>query len=357
MGKKLVKTAKQQFEERMKEFNVTTTFKLCESEIYYLCEDSKAHVYMLREQGDECRELRYGMQYEALVFGERFLSSMTERFAELGVLVKPLFDWYASADHDGEPFSLFDIFMCDLEEENIVYEDIYEEEPDVKIITAREQWEADLEGATEVAFCTGQKCFVRVTDQCINFYVYDGEYRKETYPPLEELRKDPKFIAKYLKFVLNNHDSDIESAISWVEGGEYTMDELTLLDIRDCMSPYGIVCYKDKEESSCNVLPDPVTVMNMYAPFSWLIEAGNGEWEWISEFCDDVNEYGRLDSLYRIIEGSLDVKDEFCNPPTMEEIKADYQKNFPLLLANVFENLASAIRKGEIGFVMDYSKR
>ena len=357
MGKKLVKTAKLQFEERLRELNVTNTYELCENEVYYLCEDSKAHVFILRKHDNEYRELAYGMQYEALVFGECFLSMMSERFAELGVYVKPLFDWYASADHDQEPFNLFDIFMCDLEETNTVFEDLYEEVPDVKVITAHEQWEKESANAVLVQGSEHYTYKVERTKEAIVFYtIKDGAYLREVYPPLSELRKDAEFVTNYISFVRNTHDSDMEAALEWLAGREYTMSEVTLLDIYDIAKEKKVMEYEDKEVQPSR-LPDTMTTMNMYDPFNWLREEGCGTRQWISEFCNDANEYGRLDALYRIIEGTLDAEDEFCNPPTMEEIEEDYQKSFPLLLAGVFENLAESIRKGELEFAMDYGKK
>ena len=358
MGKKLVKTAKQLFEERLSELNVVNTFKLCDTEIYYLCEDSKAHVYILRDQDGEYKELVYGMQYEALVLGERFLSTMTERLSDASLPVKPLFDWYASADHDNEPFNLLDVFMCSLEENIVVYEDLYEEEPDEpKVITAREQWEKESEKAVSVQGSEHYTYKVERTEEAIVFYTIKyGAYLKEVYPPLSELRKDAEFVTNYISFVRNTHDTDMEAALEWLAGREYTMSEITLLDIYDIAKEKKVTEYEDKEVQPLR-LSDTATVMNMYDPFNWLREEGCGTWQWISEFCNDVNEYGRLDALYRIIEGTLSPEDEFCNPPTEEEIKADYQKSFPLLLAGVFENLAESIRKGELTFTMDYGKR
>ena len=150
--------------------------------------------------------------------------------------------------------------------------------------------------------------------------------------------------------------ADMEAALEWLAGREYTMSEITLLDIYDIAKEKKVTEYEDKEVRPSR-LPDSVTVMNMFDPFNWLRESNGGTWGWISDYCNDEHEYGRLDSLYRIIEGALSPEDEFCNPPTEEEIKADYQNNFPLLLAGVFENLAESIRKGELTFTMDYGKR
>ena len=127
MEKRLVKTAKQQFEERLKVLHVFKTWKLCDTEIYYHCTDINEGFYILRDQDGKYKELRYKPRYEDLILSERFLFSMSERFTLNGVEIKPLFEWYASADHDEEPFNLMDIYMCDIEDEEITFEDLYEE--------------------------------------------------------------------------------------------------------------------------------------------------------------------------------------------------------------------------------------
>lgn len=251
MSKKLVKTAKQQFEERLRELNVVREWKMCDTEIYYLCEGSKAHVYLLREQDGEYKQLNYGQQYEALVFSSRFLCAMSERFVELDIDMKPLFDWYASADHDDEPFSLPDIFMCELEESHFTFEDHYEEVPDVRIISAKEQWEKDSKGAEVVQkLANGSTYKVAVTDGSITFFVYQdgGDYFREVYPSFEELRKDVNFVMAYLSHVRATHDKDVDYALAWLQGGEYTMSKVSLLDIYEVGKCIDHLCYEDKEE-------------------------------------------------------------------------------------------------------------
>lgn len=247
MSKKLVKTAKEQFKERLRELNLVKEWELCKTEIYYLCEDDKAHVYLLRDQDGEYKELSYGMQYEALVFSERFLSMMSERFAENNVKVKPLFDWYASADHDEEPFNLLDIFMCELEESHFTFEDLYEEVPDVRIITAKEQWEKDSANAKLAEQVKEDIYKVEVTESAIIFYIFrHNQYCKQWFPSLSELRKDAKFVTDYIYYVHSTHDADMEAALEWLAGREYTMSEATLLDIYNIAYCTEAIVYEDK---------------------------------------------------------------------------------------------------------------
>lgn len=360
MSERLVKTAQQQLEERLRNLTVLTTYKGVKDVTLYLCEDEHKQMSIVHESEEWGRkEYKFQGSYQSMIESEEFLYAITCRFNEIGEPVKNIFDWYASADKDLTPFTVEDILQLDLylEGETVTFGDIYKEVPDVRIITAKEQWEKDSTGAETISTLSNGSVYKVVqTDASLTFFVcQNGEYFKEIYPPLEELRKDAHFAMAYLSHVRALHDSDLSSALDWIQTGKYTMDGLTLLDIYEVTNCKEHVCYHDKEETA-QELPDNVVEMNMYDPFNWLRESGNGIWGWISEYCNNENEYGRLDALYRIIEGSLNVEDEFCNPPTEEEFKEDYQKNFPLLLADVFENLAYAIRKGELTFVMDYSK-
>lgn len=244
--KQLVKTAKQQFEQRLQELHVVKRWELCPTEIYYQCITDQHNFILLREQDGEYKELRYGLEYETIVLGERFLSAMTERLSEGSLPVKPLFDWYASADHDDKPFNLLDIYMCELEEEHHTFEDLYEEVPDVRIITAKEQWEK-ASASSKLVQQSGDDLYkVEVTDTDIIFYTFrHGSYQKETFPSFHELRNDSRFVVDYLSFVRDSHPDDMESAFEWLAGRKYTMGDVALLDIFDIAKRKSVYCYKE----------------------------------------------------------------------------------------------------------------
>lgn len=360
MSKRLVKTAKQQFEERLSELKNPFIERIADN-TYYSCNDNDGHFVVLSKyEGsyDEYSEYVHEQSLMDVYTDSDFLCSLVDYWNEhRREPLKDLFEWYATADKDNPPFSVEVILQCCKKGACFSFKDYYEEVPDVRVITAQEQWEKESTGAETISTLSNGSVYkVMQTDASLTFFVHqNGEYFKEVYPPLEELRKNAHFAMAYLSHVRAMHDSDLCSALDWIQTGNYTMDGLTLLDIYEVTNCKDHVCYHDKEEPS-QKLPGNVVEMNMYDPFNWLRAEGCGTWEIITEYCNNEKEYGRLDALYRIIEGTLNVEDEFCNPPTEEEIKEDYQKNFPLLLAGVFENLADAIRKGELTFVMDYSK-
>jgi hypothetical protein len=196
--KKLVKTAKQQFEERLSELTLIKKYALSDTDLYYLCENNSHEMSILREIHDkEFYEQKYAMPYSELISSEYFLHEITMRFIEHhDILVKPLFDWYASADKDNEPFTLDDIWMCNLEEEDlsVVFSDLYEEVPDVRVITAKEQWENDSKDFITQENEGDYPFKVVIDDESLRFYYYEYGYYCDIYPSLESLRKDDIFI-------------------------------------------------------------------------------------------------------------------------------------------------------------------
>lgn len=363
--KKLVKTAKQQFEEDLNNLTLVRTWKMCDGEIYHHCVNGAGHFILFREQDEEYKILMYHKTYEELVLSEEFLFSVTQRFIDGRAEIKQLYNWYASADHEDEPFNLLDVFMSDLEAVNNTYEDEYEEVPDVRIITAREQFECRLEEfgllqAWDNQGCIGRIGIVEANTNNVIIFVHEDKhdaYTEFVYPPFEELRKDSRFCLELLGELVDNCDDLFFKSVSrWIHfGGNCPLDPVDVYFCANHLRLDETVDFEDKEEQP-KELPDCVTEMNMYDPFNWLRESDNGTWNWIAEYCKDHNEYGYLDIYYRVIEGSLVcTENEFCKDMTMEEIKADYAKRFPLLLASVFENLANDIRNGDLQFTMNYN--
>ena len=248
--KKLVKTAKQQFEERLKELTLITSHQGVKDERFYLCENDHKEMSILRDSKEwSFFEYKYQGGYQSMIDSEEFLYNMVCRFNEIDEPVKRIFDWYASADKDLTPFTVYDIWQCMEYLTQLAFEDLYEEVPDVRIITAKEQWE-DASKNAKVAATIGNGSIykVEVTEQFISFYVFKGDsYSLSVFPPFSELRKDNKFIIKYLELVRMGHDSDMDLALSWLAGGEYKMSELSLLDIYESAQEISSMDFEDKE--------------------------------------------------------------------------------------------------------------
>lgn len=259
--KKLVKTAKQQFEERLGELTLIKKYSMIETDLYYLCENSANDMCILREiHGTEFYEQRYNCSYLNLISGEEFLRAITFRFIDhYEIDVKPLFDWYASADKDNEPFTLDDIWMCNLEDEDlsVVYHDIYEEVPDVRIITADEQFESRLKDVGLIQDWTLQGSLGRIgwidnETKRIHIFVHEDKhdaYTEFVYPPFEELRKDSQFCLECLGDLADNCDDSFFKEVSlWIHfGGNCPLDPVDVYFSANHLRLKETVDFEDKE--------------------------------------------------------------------------------------------------------------
>ena len=172
-----------------------------------------------------------------------YLDKISAEFAIARQGIKPILEWWSDADKDSEPFDISDIVKFAPAKKFVKFEDQYEEVPDEpKVITAREQWEK----ASTCAVLVQESEDYAYNDAIIFYTIKDGVYLKEIYPPLSELRKDAEFVTNYISFVRNTHDGDLEAALEWLAGREYTMSEITLLDIYDIANDKDVIEYEDK---------------------------------------------------------------------------------------------------------------
>lgn len=250
--KKLIKTAKQQFEERLNELENPFIEKISNT-TYYSCNDNDGHYVVLSKYEDSYDEYSEYISSRPLIdiyTDSDFLCSLVDYWNEYRhEHLKDLFEWYATADKDNPPFDVEVILQCYDRFSCTSFNDYYEEVADVRIITAKEQWERDSKNAkVATTLDNGSIYKVEVTEQSITFYVFKGDcYTKSIFPPFSELRKDNKFIIKYLELVRMLHDGDMDYALSWLAGGEYKMCELSLLDIYESSQEIDGMEYEDKE--------------------------------------------------------------------------------------------------------------
>ena len=249
MSKKLVKTAKQQFEERLKELTLMTSYQGVKDERFYLCENDHKEMSILRDS-EECGFIEYKYQggYQSMIDSEEFLYKMVCRFNEIGEPVKNIFDWYASADKDLTPFTVYDIWICAEYLTQSAFEDLYEEVPDVRIITAKEQWEKDTEGLIAVRKNEGNVLLVNITVSAVKFYDnYDG-YACYSYPSLDEMRKDSFFVSRVVDELMRsaNHNN-IGEFMEWVRvGGHFPLNPAVIYESE--YQGFTFMKYEDKEE-------------------------------------------------------------------------------------------------------------
>lgn len=249
--KKLVKTAKQQFEERLGELNIFNHQSLDLNETFYCGLNSDNQFIMLLNDGDaNYMESGFIDEYEAVVTSEKFLSAMVERFNEGKREIKPLFDWYASADHEiteSSPLDLRDLFNLGIEEAFYQFEDLYEEVPDVRVITAKEQWEEASADAKVLTLDEEHTLKVKITDKNVVFYRSDDMYARIEYPSLEQMRADTCFVCEVTDSMNEaNMQDDIAKFLRWVRvGGDFPIP-LSVIFYSDYQN-YKFEGYEDKE--------------------------------------------------------------------------------------------------------------
>ena len=253
--KQLAKTALQQFNERLAQLFIETSYTPFEGETYYVCTDVDKNLIILRNvHNQELNEIRYHKTYNEFVTSDNFIEVITAFFVERDLSVKPLFDWYASADHDEqEPFTLMDIYVNTFEgEEHIEFSDLYEEVLDTRTITARQQWERDSAQAvaTQVTESGYTYRIVNNPDH-LDFYICtpEGGFCRRRFPSLDQLRRDNEFVINYIGHVKSTHPEDLDAAIYWLAQGKYTMSDVSLMDIYDIA---GCIEYLDYEDITVN---------------------------------------------------------------------------------------------------------
>ena len=257
MSKKLVKTAKQQFEERLKELTLLTSYQGLKDERLYLCENDHKEMSILRDSNEHgFIEYKYQGSYQSMVDSEEFLYKMVCRFNEIGEPVKYIFDWYASADKDLTPFTVCDIWQCMEYLTQLVFEDLYEE-----ILTDKEQWEEDVKDVEKVSLegsafenVEGAEMRVESTDKYLKIYLFDGIfYHCHIYPPLDYLRKDADFLSSMKECILEFNpvpDEFLKQLDDWTSG-KVEQFPLSFPSIyASGYNVYSIVSYADGEKCS-----------------------------------------------------------------------------------------------------------
>ena len=234
--KKLV-TAKEQFEARLAKLNIFGKDGIGNTR-WYCGHDEDNQFCMLRNEGGIYSECRFGDEYEAIVTSENFLVTMVERFKEGKRELKPLFDWYASADHyvdSSSPIDLQDIYNMGIEKEYFNFEDIVE---DVSrcVYSAQEQWEDASKNAREIPSHEGCTCKFEEKEDGLYYYINEGNgFSVYHLPTWAELIEDEQFVSTYIGIVQDLHPQDLTLAIQWLRTGSYNMSDATLLDIKEAM--------------------------------------------------------------------------------------------------------------------------
>lgn len=90
---------------------------------------------------------------------------------------------------------------------------------------------------------------------------------------------------------------------------------------------------------------------NITSPFEWILE-DYGIWNLLSDYTGDET-YGYLDNIYHYLVDGIVLDNDF-EGKTEEELKAEYNEKFPLLLAEAFENIANDIISGGLKIITKF---
>lgn len=253
--KKLVKTAKQQFEERLNHFNLTQEWsnQSCVGRIGKDLDGEGIVIFIHESEDDGYSEYHYP-SFSELRDDSNFVQNCLREFSCCDDnFILSMVKWF-TYDSKENPFDAVDVyFPADTFKLNssVNFGDIYEEVPDVRVITAKEQWENDSKDAELCCnLDNGTIWKVQNLKDCILFFRKndsDGFYHRYALPPFEELRKDASFVTEYISFVNDMHPEDLEYALKWIKGGEYGMSACSMMDIYQSTKTMGTYEYEDKE--------------------------------------------------------------------------------------------------------------
>lgn len=247
--KKLVKTAKQQFEERLNHFNLTQDWsnQSCVGRIGKDLDDEGIVIFIHESEDDGYSEYHYP-SFSELRDHSNFVQNCLREFSCCDDnFILSMVKWF-TYDSKENPFDAVDVyFPADTFQLNssVNFGDIYEEVPDVRVITAKEQWENDSKDAKELWSTGVETLKVCLTDDYVKFYRLDDAITCYTYPSLELMRKDRWFVCQIVDTLSEACEHDkISPFIKWTRsGGDFPL-------------PISIIFKSDYQEYTCHVYED-----------------------------------------------------------------------------------------------------
>lgn len=87
-------------------------------------------------------------------------------------------------------------------------------------------------------------------------------------------------------------------------------------------------------------------------PLGW-INDDYGVWNLIADY-SNKEKYGRLDNIYRCLVDGIPKEELGFQNKTVKELKDEYSREFPLLIAHAFESIAEDIKNGELVIKTNY---
>ena len=225
MSKKLVKTAKQQFEERLRELGLLDVWKsqgACGRIGTYVWDNDSIVIFVHEDDDDKYSEFFYP-PFEELREDETFCKECLKEFAcnSDDRFVASLVRWIV--DNGERPLDPEDVYHPAnhlLLKESHDFEDFYEEVEEPKVLTAREKWDAASVVAKTLWSNDAETVKVEQTESFVRFYRADDILSCYEYPSLEEMRKDEKFSIRIMEVLVESCQTEhLGKFFNWVKCG------------------------------------------------------------------------------------------------------------------------------------------
>lgn len=225
MSKKLVKTAKQQFEERLRELGLLDVWKVqgaCGRIGTFVWDNDSIVIFVHEDDDDKYSEFFYP-PFEELREDETFCKECLKEFAcnSDDRFVASLVRWIV--DNGERPLDPEDVYfpanhLKYLESHD--FEDLYEEVEEPKVLTAREKWDAASVVAKTLWSNDVETVKVEQTESFVRFYRADDILSCYEYPSLEEMRKDETFSIRIMEVLVESCQTEhLGKFLNWVRRG------------------------------------------------------------------------------------------------------------------------------------------
>lgn len=230
MSKKLVKTAKQQFEERLRELGLLDAWKdqgACGRIGTFVWDNDSIVIFVNEDDDDKYSEFFYP-PFEELREDETFCKECLKEFAcnSDDRFVASLVRWIV--DKGERPLDPEDVYHPAnhlLLKDSHDFEDLYEEVEEPKVLTAREKWDAASVVAKTLWSNDAETVKVEQTESFVRFYRADDILSCYEYPSLEEMRKDEKFSIRIMEVLVESCQTEhLGKFFNWVKcGGSFPL--------------------------------------------------------------------------------------------------------------------------------------
>lgn len=230
MKKELVKTAKQQFEERLDQLGLMSDWESQSKcgQIGKVLENGNIVIFVHENNEDKFSEYFYP-PFSELRKDDKFFRECLDDFTchKDKEFVYNMVCWlvYGKSECPLYPLDVYYPANHLLLNESHDFEDLYKEVEEPKVFTAREKWDAASVMAKELWSNDAETVKVEQTESFVKFYRADDILSCYEYPSLEEMRKDDTFPIRIMEVLLESCQTEhLGKFFNWVRcGGSFPL--------------------------------------------------------------------------------------------------------------------------------------